>query len=130
MTPELHAALTTWYEADRVLRQAIANESAARTALAALAFPTGKEGTENLPVGNGYILKGTFRINYSLDSNRVEEVFKPLPRQIAQSLVKWDAKLRAGAYKALEPAHKAIVNQVLTIKPGMPALELVQPKEP
>lgn len=128
MNVEISAAILRWQEATRVLRAAIAEENQARLALVGLAFPAPLEGVNNQPLGNGWILQGTFRNNYSLDNKRVEAQMKLLPAAVARGLVSWDAKLKVGAYKALEPAHKNVVNEVLTIKPGMPALEIVEPK--
>lgn len=130
MNADITAAITRWYNAKQALAVAAKEENEARLALVAIAFPTPLEGVNNQPLSNGYVLAGTFRNNYTLDNKLVEQTLKQLPKAIAQRLVSWDAKLKVGAYKALEPAHKAIVNEVLTIKPGLPALELIPPKVP
>lgn len=122
-------ALKVWQEADKRMREAVQAELDARAYLQTFAFPTPKEGTNNAPLPDGTVLKGNFPNNYTLEQPRVEEVLKLLPRAVAQGLVKWKAEIKVGAYKALEPAHKAIVNEILTIKPGRPQLEIVTPKE-
>ncbi len=128
MNADIATALYDWQHKQAQLKVAIAEENRARLLLVSLAFPTPLEGVNNQPLGNGYILQGTFRNNYSLDNKRVETQLKLLPGEVARGLVSWDAKLKVGAYKALEPAHRNVVNEVLTIRPGMPALEIVEPK--
>jgi hypothetical protein len=128
MNADISLAVLRWNMAAKQLAEAKREEAEARLALCAIAFRSPTEGVNNQPLGDGTILQGTFRSNYNLDQPRVEQQLKLLPKATAANLVKWDASLRVGAYKGLEPAHKAIVNEVLTIKPGMPALEIVKPK--
>jgi hypothetical protein len=129
VTPELTAALHRWTEAKSKLALAEAEELAARNAVVEFGFNAPVEGVNNVPLLNGWTLEGTFRNNYNLENAEVETALKQLPPAIARELVSWSAKLKVGQYKKLEPAHKAIVNEVLTIKPGLPALKLIPPKE-
>jgi hypothetical protein len=129
ITPEFDAALRRWTAAQEALYKATGEELAAREAVVAAGFKAPVEGVNNVPIGNGWTLEGTFRNNYNLDNAEVETALKQLPTAIARELVSWSAKLKVGQYKKLEPAHKAIVNEVLTIKPGLPALKLIPPKE-
>jgi hypothetical protein len=129
MNADIRTAIQRWEDAQVALRIAIALELEARAALTAIAFTNPTEGVNNAPIGDGRTLQATFRNNYNLDNKRVEAALKQLPKAVAAGLVSWDAKLKVGAYRALEPAHKAVVNEVLTINPGRPALEIVQPKE-
>jgi hypothetical protein len=129
MNADIHSLITRWEHASTALRIAIALELDARAALTAVAFTNPTEGVNNQPLGDGRILQGTFKRYYNLDNKRVEDALKLLPKSVAAGLVSWDAKLKVGAYKALEPAHRAVVNEVLTITPGRPALEVVLPKE-
>lgn len=122
-------ALNVWIEADKRMREATQAELDARAYLQTFAFPNPTEGTNNAPLPDGNVLKGTFKNNYNLEQARVEAVLKLLPKAVAQGLVKWKAEIKVSAYKALEPAHKAVINEVLTIKPGRPSLEIVTPKE-
>lgn len=129
MNADINALITRWENAQTALRIAIALELEARAALTAVAFTNPVEGTNNQPLGDGRVLQAKFKNNYNLDNKRVEDALKLLPKAVAAGLVSWDAKLKVGAYKALEPAHTAVINEVLTITPGRPALEIVQPKE-
>lgn len=129
MNAEINAALTRWIEADRLMREAVAAELEARAALTWIAFPTPFDGTNNQPLPDGKILQAVFKQNYNVDSKLADATLKKLPPAVARSLLTWNAKLKVGAYKALEPAHKAIVNEIVTITPARPSLEIVEPKE-
>lgn len=122
-------ALKVWQDADAAMRAAVQAELDARAYLQSIAFPTPTEGTNNQPLPDGNVLKGTFTNNYTLEQAQIETALKALPHAVAQGLVKWKGELKVSAYKALEPAHKAVVNEILTIKPGRPRLEIVTPKE-
>lgn len=126
---EITNALAAWIIADKKMRIAVQEELDARAHLQTLAFPTPTEGTNNAPLPDGTILKGMFRNNYTLSGSETENMLKKLPKAVAANLIKWKPELSTSAYKALEPAHRAIVNSVLTIKPGRPSLEIVTPKE-
>lgn len=129
MNADISAALNRWIEADKAMREAVAAELEARAALTWIAFPTPFDGTNNQPLPDGTILQGTFKQNYNVDSKLAEATLKKLPPAVARGLLTWNAKLRVGAYKALEPAHRAIINEIVTITPARPALQIVQPKE-
>lgn len=129
MNADIQTLLANWQSAEQTMRSAVAAELEARAALVAVAFPNPTEGTNNAPLGDGTILKGSFKNNYSLDSKRVEETAEGLPPAIARNLFKWKADLSISAYKALEPEHRKAVNEILTIKPGRPSIEIVTPKE-
>lgn len=126
---EITAALNAWIDADIAMRAAVAAELEARAYLQTLAFPAPTEGTNNQPLPDGRTLKGTFKNSYNLEQDKIEATLKLLPKAVAQSLVKWKGEIKLTAYKGLEPAHKALINEILTIKPGRPALEIVTPKE-
>lgn len=129
MNAEINAALTRWIEADKAMRAAVAAELEARAALTWIAFPKPFDGTNNQPLPDGRTLQGVFKQNYTVDSKTVEDTLKKLPAAVARGLVSWKADVKVGAYKALEPAHKLIFNDSLTIKPARPSLEIVEPKE-
>lgn len=129
MNSDINKLIVAWQDADTAMRIAVALELRARAALSDVAFTNPTEGVNNQPLGDGRILQGTFKRYYNLDNKRVEDALKLLPRPVAAGLVSWDAKLKVGAYKALEPAHTAVINEVLTITNGRPALELIMPKE-
>jgi|WetSurMetagenome_2_1015567.scaffolds.fasta_scaffold497834_1 hypothetical protein len=102
---------------------------------AAIATPLPK-GTENVELGNGYKLKAVFKLNYTLD-NENDAVDKILTRMeklgpegqfIAERIIRWKPDLDVKEYERLDPKYKKLIDEVLTIKPGTPSLEFVEPK--
>lgn len=129
--------ILAWKEKQAALIKAGLEEISFRNQLLALCFPGGKEGTENLDLGKGWVLKGVFKQNYSLDKDD-EKVDKALTRLekcgengkfVAERVVKWKSELSVSEWRKLTPEQQACLTEVLTIKPGQPSLELVPPKE-
>lgn len=88
-------------------------------------------GTENVPTGYG-TLKIVHKLNYNLgNADEVDKALDAIEKSqeggnvIAERLVKWTPELAVREYKLLTPTQKAIIDRVLTIKPGTPSIELV-----
>ena len=129
---ELKKRLDAWYVADARMRQAVAAEIEARSELVAFAFPKIQPGTNNLTLpGDQYTLTVKLPEYYKLDKDktRVNAVEAALPPAVRTGLFKWQADISVSAYKALEPSHKKIVNEILTISPGRPSAEVVPIKK-
>jgi hypothetical protein len=125
----LVAAVQRWKNADAAARAWKQEELDARLALVSLAFPQANAGTNSAALGDGTVLKAIMRQNFTVESGpKLDLVLKALPAAIRANLVKFKPDLSVSAYNALEPGHKRIFNEVLTIKPGAPALEIVVPK--
>lgn len=129
--------ILVWKEKQATLVKAQLEEISMRNQLLGLCFPGAKEGTENLDLGKGWILKGVFKQNYSLDKDD-EKVDKALNRLekcgdngkfVAERVVKWKPELSVSEWRKLSPEQQACIEEVITIKPGQPSLELVAPKE-
>ena len=118
-----------WIEADKRMREAVEAEIVARAALVNAAFPDRSEGTHSAPLLDGTVLKVLFKTNCNVDSKNVDGMLKKLPSGVRGGLFRWDASLSMTAYKALEPAHKLVANEVLTFKPGRPSVTIETPKE-
>ncbi len=129
MNADIKAAIDAWESAVMHRDIAISNEINARAHLMTLAYPNPVIGTNNTPLGDGRNLKAVFKETYTLEQPRIEETLKLLPSGVRGGLVKWKGDLSLSAYKALEPAHKTIINDILTIKPARPSLEITVPKE-
>lgn len=129
MNADIRAAITRWEKAEADRLKAVAEELEARAALVSLGFPTPTFGTNKAPLGDGRQLKATFTRYYKLENGpRLEAALKTLPSAIRANLVKYKPELSVSAYNALEPAHKAVINEVLTISNGRPSVEIVEPK--
>lgn len=124
LTTEQSKTLEAWRYASHQLTNWKTQESELRQQLAEQLFPNAKEGTNTLEIGNGWKLKLVAKTNYKVtgDERAVQNV------HLQTNAIKMKPELSLAAYKLLSDAHKAIVDEVLTTSPGMPALELVEPK--
>lgn len=128
--------LVQWLDSKRALEVAKEREAALRKQIVESAgFDLSKlEGTERLELGNGYELKAVKKLTYTLDVAKVDsaldkiEATGPAGKLIAERLVKFKPELSVREYKELDPKFKKIIDSVLTVKSGMPTLELIEPK--
>ena len=145
-TPEQirEETLQTWLDCQRVAKEAIERERAARAAVvAAFPIPAGKkEGTVNIPLNNGYGLKVVLKQNYNIDQSNVDAALEAIEalgaegQFIAERLVKFKADLSLTEYRMLADDNatkaqkeiKKLIDGVLTITDGTPTLELKEPK--
>jgi hypothetical protein len=128
--------LQAWLDSKKQLDDAKNIEAAARVAVIE-AFPFDadvEEGTQTIDLANNYKLKVVKRLNYKLDPHQTNDALDKLEKTdatgkfIAERLVKWKPDLSISEYRALKSEHKKIIDEVLTTSPGMPTLELVEPK--
>lgn len=90
--------------------------------------------SKTFQLGNDYALRATNIVSYKLESkDRVIEVIDKLSdigkAGISTLLFKWNCELSETTYKSLDEDTKSIVDEILTIKPGTPQLEFIEPKE-
>ncbi len=92
-----------------------------------------REGTENIELGNGYKLKGVFKLTRKLDKKETPEVLNAMRSMspegafIADRIVTWEPKLNKKEYDSLNPQFKGMVDSVLTTTAGLPSLSIVEP---
>lgn len=103
-------------------------EKALRQALFAGTFPNPKEGVNNYELPDGTIVKGTYKLNRTIDKDRLAKTKLELPPGVLKAIFKIETKLVDGQYKKLPDEQRAIVDQVLVVKPGLPALEIIRPE--
>lgn len=133
--------ILTWRQAQADLRAATDKERELRDLVLKTCFPTkandpGAEGTANFDLGQGYALKAVFRQTYKLENyDVVSDVLSRIRRIGTQdaldayrNLVTYRPELKVGAYKKLPASIKMMIDGVLSVKPGLPSLELVEPK--
>lgn len=129
--------LLAWQKARDELSKAAANEITLRRNVIASFFPTTKpdeEGTRNYELGNDWRLKAVFKLNYNVDKKNVDTMLDQLEKSgddgkfIAERIINWSPSLSVKEYRELSDAQKKIVDTVITIKPGTPSLEIVEPK--
>lgn len=136
--------LKRWNEADAALKRAKATEAELRITLIQTFFaPEGQnepyvmpDGTHNIDLGGDWKLKAVGKTNYTVNNKEDAAILaqEAIEREVengkilAERIFTWEANLKLGEYKQLPPAAKAIVDKILTSKPGMPSLELIPPK--
>ena len=114
-------------------RPAIAKEMELRKAVMSEFFPLPKEGVNDFPLAEGWVLKGTYKLDRKVDMGAIPAVYAKL-REMGVNpdpLLEYTPSLVTSAYKSMatinpEAAH--IFDQALTIKPASPTIELKAPK--
>lgn len=135
-TLERDAAIMQWRIAKEALEAAKETEMEKRKAVVAC-FDLTKEGVNTIDLGKGYALKVTQPYNYTLKDTEklsVDDALDKIEKAgnegkfIVDRLVKFEPKLSVGEYRKLSPQYRGIIDEVLTVKPGSPQVELVEPK--
>lgn len=120
--------LEQWRLATLELSLLKAKEMQLRKELTDENFQTALEGAHTLDIYDGWQLKMTQPFTRSLDQAKMPEVLKQLKKLKADNAVKVKYELSVTVYRQLDAESKALVDTVLTTKPGAPSLELVGPK--
>lgn len=129
LTQEQSDLLKAWQHSQQQVKEWQEKERECRDAIVKALFSAEKdEGTETVDVGEGWKLKATKKLNYSLNNKdgQVTAIVSTWPA-MAQ-LVRWSPELNVKDYKKLDDQTKEVFNGCLTIKPGAPTLEVVAPK--
>lgn len=94
-------------------------------------FVNPKEGTNNHTLPDGRVLKGNYKINRTLDEALLHTKATELMKAglVLRDLVRMKPELNTKPYRALDDKQRVLFEQVLDIKVGTPALEIVTPKE-
>ena len=101
-----------------------------RKEIFAAAFTSPVEGTNKHELMEGWQLKATYPYTRALDQTKCEALLKNLKKQKLDDLIKVKYELNVTDYKKLaeDDVTKAVLDAIMTTKPGAPALELVAPK--
>lgn len=139
ITADTGALLTQWYEASTQLKELAERESAYRMNLVTRLFDNSKlEGDQTIDLG-GWRLKASKVQHYSAtnDSGQTERLLGFIAGNdpaLAAELVKWKPELSKTAYRKLLEVTAEVTEiqpylaAAITVKPGMPTLELIPPK--
>jgi hypothetical protein len=124
------ADFDNWYKMQQELKDLKEAEALLRMKIYKAAFPDAHEGTNNLPLTEGFILKAKVTINRKVDIATFEALKdKLLEAHIkVDKLVVFKPDLGVTYYKTLGEEEQNLVAQFLIIKEGTPALEVVKPK--
>lgn len=87
------------------------------------------EGANTIELQDGWMLKATVPYTRALDQEKVPEVLKELKKAKAPAtLIRAKYELSIADYRKLDDKQQALVDAILTTKPGAPSLELIPPK--
>ena len=131
------ADLAEWYRLKDELNRIKTAEMLLRTKIYKGLFKEPEEGTNTLPLADGWVIKAKRVIQRDVDiaALNVNGAIDPathMSRLTAngihpEQLVKWKPELITKAYRMLTAEQMAIFNECLVIKDGSPSLEIVLP---
>ena len=131
-----HQLLKDWDAAKQQLEAAKKLEAQLRNEVSAKVFDY-DEGTVNLELSEGYVLKGTFAVRHTLNNkddatnkalDKMESIGGEEGRILADRLVDWKPSLKVAEYDKLPSKYKVIIDSVLTTKSATPTFAIVEPK--
>lgn len=132
LTKKQNDLMTDWYEKTKRLETAKAEELEARNHLTRALYPDGAPaGLTKFSVANGYQLNFTQPINYTIDIAAMTPIIKTIREKFkvnAAEAIRTKYELKIGDYKKFSPDVKALFDEALTAKNGLPQLEIVKPK--
>lgn len=117
-----------WYVAKTKADEATNKENKLRILIAAECYPEKTEGTAYMDLPEHWRLKAEFKLYRNVDIAALPAVLEKMPEGSKENLLKFEPKLKITPYKQLPAEQKAIMDEAIIAKPGMPALTLVPPK--
>ncbi len=125
---DFKAELQEWHELRDYLGVIKDQEDKMRRKLFAEYFPAPEKGVNTIEFSNDYKLKGTPKINVTVDQSMLQSVGLKLGADIMDKLIKWKPEPVNKEVKLLTDKQRHIFESTLVMKPGMPELKLVAPK--
>lgn len=114
-----------WMERERELRSLIYGNL----------FGSLADGTTHThELGNGYKLKAKRPLNYKVDAGLIDDALDKIVAIgnsgafLADRVIKWKPELSLTEYKQLSDEQRQVLDVAITMTPGLPSLELVEPK--
>lgn len=124
------ADMVKWYELAQELKRIRNAEILLRKKIFNHFFPDPSEGTNNQDLDGGYVLKGKHAIERKIDEGAFDAMKEKFREEgiNPDTMVQYKPSLVLKEYRKLTKEEQALFDQVLIIKPGSPALEIVLPK--
>lgn len=122
--------INTWYALQEQVEVTKEKEMALRKKIAAALFPKPVEGTNTLPLSEGWVMKMKHTINRKVDVPLLTTLAASLTAQgiPIDSLIRYKPDVDTTEYRKLTAEQRVLFEQVLDIKEGTPALEIMLPK--
>ena len=129
--------LSQWYQLQEQLKKLKAAELLLRMKIFKGMIKDPKEGTNTVPLAEGWVLKGKHVINRDVDQaaltvNTAVDPATHMSRLSAngihvEQLIKWKPELVTKNYRTLTAEQQKIFDECLIIKEGSPQLEIMLP---
>lgn len=129
--------LIEWDRLKKQLDAVKASEMLLRKKIFGCCFASPKEGTNDFALANGYVLKGDYKIDRTLDVGTfnalkaapAEGLMSPLQQAgiNPDKLVEYKPSLVLKEYRTLTDEQRKFFDQCLVIKPGAPSLKIELP---
>lgn len=119
-----YQTLERWHQLVATIKTLQDEERALREGIFKGTFADPKEGVNTVALPDGRTLKGTYKLNRTVDQAGV----LLLPKKVREAAFKAKFDLSLSAYRTLDEETQKVVDGVLTVSPGMPQLELVEAK--
>lgn len=138
LTSEQAATLQAWHDVKQRLNSVKTDEMTKRLdAIAQLPFAGKEEGSQTLKLAGGWSLKLTRTMDYAIERKNNNAVMAALnalyavePDKANLLIERWEPVMSVKVYKSLSEEGKKAIAEIVTIKPGAPQLELVEPAPP
>lgn len=124
------ADMDKWYNLQKQLEQIKAEEMDLRKKIFAYYFTQPKEGTNTVPLDAGWVIKGMYKINRTVDLPLLTAHMADLRKKKinVEALIKYTPELVTAEYRKLDEKQRKEIDAVLKISVGSPSLEIVLPK--
>jgi hypothetical protein len=122
--------MNEWYELTQKMAEMKTRELVLRNKIFNSYFPDPVEGTNNIPLEDGFVLKAQYKLNRTVDeavlSEKAQE-FKDAKIPV-KDLVVLKPELSTRVYRELTEEQRALFDKALVIRPGTPQLEITKAK--
>ena len=120
---DFYENLQRWQELQTAIERLQAEEKVLREGLFNGTFPNPVEGTNTYVLPDGRKIKGTYKIYRNVDEKALAS--SEIPKKLKDEVFRVKHDLSVTAYRNLDEELKKLVDTVLTIKPGMPGLDVI-----
>lgn len=123
----LNDLLSDWHLAKKNAEFFAAEEVKLRKQIFGQEFPDPKRGTNKKKIDHGMALIGDYKLNYTPDRAGLEAAISAATgneRGVIDSVISYSPKVKEAAFEALDDEAKKIVAPFITVKPGLPSIEI------
>ena len=123
--------LNSWSEMQKQLGALKSAEMLLRMKIFKGLFPAPVEGTNTVPLGTeGWVIKAKYPINRKPDVALLTARAQELRDAgiVLEDVIRTVPELATGEYRKLTEEQQKLLDQVMEVKPGSPAIEIVLPK--